>query len=143
MSRYTEKAAELRSQFKENGMPKYNCAQSTLMAMAPETGLDEEILKKMSEHFGGGMKMGSVCGAFTGGLMLLGLAGIDDNESRNRFIHTLRQKHGNMLNCSELLKANALAGGDKKTHCDRMIFDAIEIIEEIINEKKQKEDLII
>lgn len=143
MSRYTDQAIKLRSEFKENGMPKYNCAQSALMAMAPETGLDEEVLKNLGEHFGGGMKMGSVCGAYTGGLMLLGLAGIHDNESRNRFVHALKEKHGNMINCSELLKANALAGNDKKSHCDKMILDAIEIIEEIIAEQRKAEEIII
>jgi C_GCAxxG_C_C family probable redox protein len=139
MSRYSERAAELRSSFKPNGMPAYNCAQTMVMAMHEETGLDEETLRQLAEHFGGGMKMGSVCGAFTGGLMILGLCGIDDNESRNRFIHSLKEKHGQMIECRDLLKANAERGGDKKTHCDGMIYDAIEILEEIINEKKKAE----
>ena len=143
MSSYTDKVKELRAQLKPNGMPAFNCAQTCVMAMAPETGLDEETLRKLAEHFGGGMKMGSVCGAYTGGLMLLGLAGIDDNESRNRFIHSLREKHEQMMDCRDLLKANAARGGDKKTHCDRMILDAVEILEEIIAEKKQREENFI
>ena len=71
--------------------------------------------------------------------MILGLCGIDDNESRNRFIHLLKEKTGQMIECRDLLKANAERGGDKKTHCDGMIYDAIEILEEIINEKKKAE----
>lgn len=142
MSRYTEKAKDLRSKYKPNGMPLYNCAQTTVMAMAEETGLDDEILRKMSEHFGGGMKMGSVCGAFTGGLMILGLLGIDDNESRNRFIHSLKEKHGQLIDCRDLLKANAERGGEKKPHCDGMILDAITILEEIIEEKKNEAEFI-
>lgn len=139
MSEYTEKAKQLRSQFKQNGMPAFNCAQTMVMALAKETGLDDETLKKLTEHFGGGMKMGSVCGAYTGGLMILGLLDIKDNEARNRFIHALKEKHGGMMDCRDLLKANAEKGGDKKTHCDGMILDAIGILEEIIEERKNTE----
>ena len=39
---------------------------------------------------GGGMKCGSVCGAITGGLMSLGVLGIDDPKTTINFITTYR-----------------------------------------------------
>ncbi|MBQ7993565.1 MAG: C_GCAxxG_C_C family protein [Solobacterium sp.] len=131
MSKKSEKAAELRKQFRENGMPKYNCAQTCAMAFAKDLNMDEKQLEALTVHFGGGMKMGSVCGAYTSGLMVMGLLGLDDNASRNAFMNGMKAKHENLTDCKDLLKRNAEKGGDKMTHCNRMIFDAIELIEEI------------
>lgn len=50
-----------------------NCAQSVFAPFAEEYGLHPEIALKIASTFGGGMKMGSVCGALTGALMVLGL----------------------------------------------------------------------
>ena len=36
--------------------------------------------------------------------------------------------------CAELLRANAQKGGAKKPHCDNMIFEAIELIDELTKE---------
>ncbi len=52
----------------------YNCAQSVIGTYAEALGLDADIAKKVSSCFGGGMRMGSTCGALTGALMVLGLA---------------------------------------------------------------------
>lgn len=69
MSRYMEKAKELRADTGRH----YNCAQSVLIPFAADAGIDEEAAFRVAANFGGGMKMGSVCGAVTGGLMALGL----------------------------------------------------------------------
>ena len=45
----------------------YNCCQSVVLPFAEELGLDEEAVLKLAEHFGSGMRRGSVCGAVTGG----------------------------------------------------------------------------
>ena len=42
----------------------------------------------------------------------------------------MKENHNGMINCFDLLKANAQAGGQKKPHCDGMIKEAIELIEE-------------
>jgi len=136
MSKKSEKAAELRKQFRENGMPKYNCAQTCAMAFAEDLDMDEKQLEALTVHFGGGMKMGSVCGAYTSGLMVMGLLSLDDNASRNAFVNGMKAKHENLTDCRDLLKRNAEKGGDKMTHCNRMIFDAIELIEEIQKTKE-------
>ncbi len=52
----------------------YNCAQSILYAFGPDLGLDAEMALKMATGLGGGMGgSGEVCGAVTGGILVLGL----------------------------------------------------------------------
>ncbi len=52
----------------------YNCAQSVLHAYAPEIGMDSETALKIACGLGAGMaRRGEVCGAVTGGIMVLGL----------------------------------------------------------------------
>ena len=52
----------------------YNCAQSVLYAFAPDLGLDGETALKVATGLGAGMgRRGEVCGALTGGILVLGL----------------------------------------------------------------------
>ena len=74
MNKKAERAMELRSG--KNGH--YNCAQAVLIPTWEELGLDEGTAKKVAQNLGMGMKLGSTCGAVTGGLISLGLKGADD-----------------------------------------------------------------
>ncbi|MFH1377668.1 MAG: C-GCAxxG-C-C family protein [Planctomycetota bacterium] len=52
----------------------YNCAQSVLFAHCEELGLDEDLALKMACGFGAGMgRAQEVCGAASGGVLVLGL----------------------------------------------------------------------
>jgi C_GCAxxG_C_C family probable redox protein len=52
----------------------YNCAQSILYAYAPDLGLDSETALKVATGLGAGIaRRGEVCGAVTGGILVLGL----------------------------------------------------------------------
>ena len=52
----------------------YNCAQSVLYAFGPDLGLDGETALKVATGLGAGMaRRGEVCGALTGGILVLGL----------------------------------------------------------------------
>jgi len=52
----------------------YNCAQSVLYAYGPGLGLEGEISLKLAPGLGAGMgRRGEVCGALTGGILVLGL----------------------------------------------------------------------
>ena len=52
----------------------YNCAQSVVFAFCDECGIGEDAALKVSCGFGGGMgRKQEVCGAVTGGIMVLGL----------------------------------------------------------------------
>jgi len=85
-------------------------------------------------NFGGGMKCGSVCGAITSGLMILGAKGIDSPAKVNQFIKTISNNHHGLINCADLLKENAKNGGQKKPHCDGMIQEVIELIDQMEKE---------
>lgn len=52
----------------------YNCAQAILSAFGPDLGLDGETALKVATGLGAGMaRRGEVCGAVTGGILVLGL----------------------------------------------------------------------
>jgi C_GCAxxG_C_C family probable redox protein len=52
----------------------YNCAESTLRALAEHWGLDDDGVPCAAVCFGGGIgRSGGVCGALTGSLMAAGL----------------------------------------------------------------------
>ncbi len=52
----------------------YNCAQAVLDAFRDEAGLDEDLALKISTGLGAGMgRKQEVCGAVTGGILVLGL----------------------------------------------------------------------
>lgn len=128
MSKYLEKAEKLRAIVE----PHHNCAQSVLMAFVPDIGMDDNTAYKVAANFGAGMKCGSVCGAVTGGLMALGLLGIDDPAVIKEFINKIKNNHQGCLDCVDLLKINKDAGGDKKQHCDAMVYECVKAVEELI-----------
>lgn len=129
MNKKMERAKELRSK------PGYNCAQAVLIPTAEALGMDTETAAKLTQHLGTGMKMGSTCGAVTGGLIALGLQGADD-ATVAEYLKIMRERHGGSLNCPDLLKRNQeVVKLDKKVHCDGMILESIELAEELMAKK--------
>ena len=135
MSKYTDLAMERRSHFTPEGRPVWNCCQAVVSVFAEDAGYDEDACMKAATFFRGGMQMGSVCGAVTGALLALGLAGIDDPQAANEVIRTVRENHGGMINCRDLLRINAETGGEKMPHCNAMIRECIGLTEEILRAK--------
>ena len=135
MSKYTELAMERRSHFAPDGKPVFNCCQSVVSVFAEDAGYDEEACMKAATYFRGGMQMGSVCGAVTGSLMAIGLAGVDDPQIPGELFRRVRENHEGMLNCKDLLRINAERGGEKMSHCNAMIRECIGYTEEILREK--------
>lgn len=133
MNKHIEKALELRN----NTDIHYNCAQAILCAYSDELKLDEDTAFNLGFNFGSGMKCGSTCGVITGGLMVLGLKGINDITTLNEYRKRIMDNHDGLSNCVDLLRVNASKGGVKKTHCDNMIKEAIEIIDDIVKQKAQ------
>lgn len=125
---YMEKAKALRA----DQTTHYNCCQSVLMPFCGRCGLDEETAQRAGAFFGSGMRCGSVCGAVTGALMTLGMAGAG-NEAGPELMRRFREKHG-ALNCRELLAAARERGEEKKTHCDGLVFEAVEMTRELLGE---------
>ena len=132
MSKYTDAAQVLR----DDTSAHYNCTQSVLLPFAEEQGISREVALKIAANFGGGMRCASTCGAITGGLMVLGLMGVEDPAVIRAYFKLFKDHHAGMTTCAELLKANVAAGGTKKAHCDGMVKEAIEAVEAILAETK-------
>lgn len=130
MSKYLEKAKELRA----ITTPHYNCGQSVVVPFASDAGLTEEQAMGICANFGGGLKRASACGAITGGLVVLGLFGIDNPAE---YYKALRERHDGMLDCADLLKRNKEMGREKKPHCDALVFECVSLVEKILREQEK------
>ena len=126
MDEIMEKTRELR----ECDTRHYNCCQSVLIPFCAQCGVSEEQADALGGNFGSGMRCGSTCGALTGALMTLGLAGAGEGEARE-LTRRFRTKNG-CLDCAGLLKAAKERGEAKKDHCDRMVYEAVEALEELL-----------
>lgn len=60
-------------QITEEFIKGYDCSQVVLRYFADRLGISEDEANRAAAGFGGGMMLGSVCGAYTGALMALGL----------------------------------------------------------------------
>ncbi len=131
MSKYLDRAKEIRA-IEE---PHHNCTQSVLMSFTQSLNLDDQTAYKLAVAFGGGMKSGITCGVITGGLMVLGLFDVDDPATTQKLVKDFRERHSDMLNCSDLLRENAKNGGTRKPHCDALVFEMVEYVENILKER--------
>ena len=135
MSKYIERARERR----DDPLVHYNCAQAVLIPFAEDAGLTDELAFSISSNFGSGMKMGSVCGAITGGLMVLGLFGLNSQGVINRYYKALRANHSGCLDCADLLRMNSEAGRGRKPHCDDMVYECVSLAESLLREQGRLE----
>ena len=114
----------------------YNCTQSVLMAYKDKLNIKEEDILKLSSGFLLGMgNMKGTCGALIAANMLLGLL----NESKKRMmtlsanlVDEFEKKSGALI-CSDL---KGIKTGKILCSCDDCIKNAIEILENILNEKE-------
>jgi C_GCAxxG_C_C family probable redox protein len=128
MSVYLDRAKALRAITERH----YNCAQSVLVPFAEQVGMSCDQACAVAQAFGGGMQTGSVCGAVTGALMALGVLGLADRRNVVALTRRMSDNHGGMLMCVDLLRKNREAGGQKKPHCDAMVYEAVQLVEECL-----------
>lgn len=131
MSKYYDRAVELRAIL----TPHYNCAQAVILPFAEAAGMSEQMAYQIAANFGAGMKRAATCGSIAGGLMVLGLFGIDDPQTISEYYQTLKDRHQNYLDCANLLRINKEVGLEKKPHCDAMVYECIQIVEHILRKK--------
>lgn len=118
----------------------YNCAERMLHAANDvyNLGLDDYTCK-VASGFGGGMAVGSVCGALTGAIMVLGLLFVETTAHQSIRIKALekellsryKEKMGD-YHCAVLAKQYA-------THvpkCQPAILEAAKILDDIIAEER-------
>ena len=107
----------------------YNCCQSVLIPFAQECGLSPETANALGSNFGAGMRRGATCGAITGALMVLGMTG-KDSAAAKALTDAFKEKNG-CLECAQLLSEAAKRGEARKPHCDRMVEEAVELLEKL------------
>ncbi len=128
MSKIMDRSRELR----RDQAVHYNCAQAVLVPFAERKGLSLEQARGLTANFGSGMRIGQVCGAITGGLMVLGLYGAGQEADSREFLTRMKDLHEGRTQCKDLL-ANEVHGKEqKKPHCDNMVFEAVEIAEDML-----------
>lgn len=119
-----------------------NCAETMLYAANEEykLNLSRDSLKMMAS-FGGGMGIESICGAITGSLSVLGIMFVREKGHESDFIKSLSkdffqrfEKKFGTAACNELKSKYR----NDDIRCSRMIYKAAEILEEIINENREK-----
>jgi C_GCAxxG_C_C family probable redox protein len=146
MNRY-EKANEYHKQG-------YNCCQCVLAAFSDLTGLSEQESFNIGGGFGSGAGTGELCGALSGAIMTLGLLTPVDTAdpvgSKKRTVGLSKelqkrfQEKFDYLRCQDLLKnkkeatdATPVAKALGLTnHCSIMIVTAVEIVEEMLQERQ-------
>ncbi|MHA2224310.1 MAG: C-GCAxxG-C-C family protein [Candidatus Hodarchaeales archaeon] len=129
----------------------FNCSQAIISTYGPKFGIDQESCLKISEAFGGGIAyLGSICGAVSGALMVIGLShGRINDDDLNAKYATLRyaeefinrfKVRNNTVMCKELLnfeintEEKLKLAREKKVfdNCAGFVQDAAEIIEELV-----------
>lgn len=113
----------------------YNCAQAVLIPFAKEAGLSEGQANALAENFGAGMRHGATCGAVTGALMALGVLGYGEETTRE-LLRAFREQEGDLA-CAKLLAIGKEKEIDKKTHCDSMVFAAVELVDRMIQQRRE------
>lgn len=149
---YQERAVQLFSQG-------CNCAQAVFVAFCDLTGLPERQAMRLSSSFGGGLgRMREVCGALSGGAMVLGwLYGYetpgDDASKKEHYARVqslaaaFLQKHGSIL-CRELLgnpdsSPNPTPRTEGFYHsrpCAGFVADVAGLVEDYIREHPERKE---
>ncbi len=131
MSEMMRRSRELR----DDPSVHYNCAQGVFIPFAEKMGLTKEQANAITQNFGAGMRAGMTCGAITGGLMVLGLYGVGEPKDAVEFIHRISDLHEGRTQCKELLSAEVKSAGEKKPHCDAMVYEAVQAVEDMLRER--------
>ncbi len=126
MGMYVERAAALRN----HPTIHYNCAQSVLVAFADKMGYTEEEANKLGAHLGAGARHGSICGALSGALIVLGALGYGEREALE-MLKNFRKSHGD-TDCRVLLRTSLDRGEEKKCHCDGLVTEMAAVIEGLL-----------
>ena len=123
----------------------YNCAQAVACSFCKDFGVEEEEMFRIAEGFGFGMGMMEMCGALSGMMMIMGLAGSVGNPEKGPITkgrtyktvknHVLKfkEKNGSYL-CRELKGVDT---GVVLCSCPQCIRDAVALTGEYLKEWKK------
>lgn len=125
-----------------------NCAQSVFKQFCVAGGVETATALRLTSGFGGGMKVGTVCGALSGGIMALGLyLGSDDPARKAEMEAPVRELISRFEAKMEHMECRAIIGYDVsdpaqkaiakelgifEVKCDKAIRTAVEIVYEML-----------
>ncbi|HOL87547.1 MAG TPA: C-GCAxxG-C-C family protein [Defluviitoga tunisiensis] len=131
----------------------YNCAQSVLFSFCDHLNCDKDVALKISCGFGAGRgRKEEVCGAVTGGIMVIGLrygrgekgdsSFTEETYKKTReFMDKFKEKHGTFI-CRKLLGGCELTTPEGQAEfkekdlynkvCKQCVSDAVDILEKVI-----------
>ena len=149
---HTEKAVALFTQG-------YNCAQSVFVAFSNVTGMDEELAKRLSSSFGGGMgRLREVCGTCSAMFMVAGILYGEGTETdhavktehykRIQYLAEEFRKVHETIVCRDLLKGLSVTSEptpEKRTEqyykvrpCVKFVRTAAEILDRYLEENPSR-----
>lgn len=110
-----------------------NCAQAVFAGFCEDYGIDLSAALKLTAGFGAGMNCGEICGAASGGVLVLGLrygnSDPSDKEQKKfcgkktkEFLDIFKQKYS-ALTCREILATS------NKSICNVLIKEVVELLE--------------
>lgn len=129
---------------------RYSCSQAVFTAFGPSFGISRAESLKLSAALGGGIRAGGACGAVLSALLVLGLAGCDEEctpESRHEVMaavdtfHARFQHRVGSLDCPSILgydiripeqRAIVQEQGLRESRCHQAVRVAAEILEELL-----------
>lgn len=132
----------------------YNCAQSVLLAFAPQFDLPGEKAAQIAGAFGAGMnRTGQTCGAVSGALMVLGLkygaTGVPEQVDKDQllkivqqFFKEFKERHASPI-CNDILGVDlntpegyqyAKENGLFKSVCIEVVKDAADIAQKLMDD---------
>ena len=131
----------------------YNCAQAILYSFKDEINIDGDTALKMACGFGAGMgRKGEVCGAVTGGIIVIGAKyGCGENDEKTatektytktrELMNKFETKHGAFI-CRDLLNGCDLSTEEGQMNfrnndlfnntCKKCVGNVVQILEEIL-----------
>lgn len=131
----------------------YNCAQAVTGALCESAGLDLTTALKLANGFGGGVRCGELCGAISGGVLIIGAkcgfsvkGDIVQKEFCNKKTSELVEKFKELnggVTCRDLLGVDIRHAGDhknplvlmRKPKCKSLVASAVKILEGMEFEK--------
>ncbi len=128
----------------------FNCAQSVFAAFSEDYGIPRDTALKIASGLGGGVRCGEVCGAASGGALVIGLScghsilgDITTKEFCNgetvEFMKRFRERNKSCT-CREILGIDISVGDNRlkakeqnlfNTVCVDMVTSAVEILEDM------------
>ena len=122
-------AVELKNR---TGDAHYNCCQAVACVFSKETGVSEDVLKRIGAGFGLGMGgMEGTCGALCGAEMILGLTKYKGSPIRND-AKELHRKFTEICGGSICRELKGVRTGKVLCSCDDCVRNAVAILEETI-----------